>query len=247
MSAWDLPTRIIGLSRADNWGVAVKEWELSGIEILEPGEFDECLCGHTPIRELCHITNRLNGNTAIVGNHCIIKFQKENPELEIFETALRIHTAAKKILNNPEASANERLINFARQKGALSSADATYYLGIWRKRKLTDAQKTCKQRLNQRIIYRLILSVKGAYLRLKENSKEGTAGPKLIDFAFTHGVIQERAKQFYLDIWENAHEGLTVRQKTYKEDLNQKIIEQLKGFLDREDSSSDDLSEEIVG
>lgn len=246
MSVWDLPTRIIELSRADSWSVAVKEWELSGIEILEPGESDECLCGHTPIRELCHITNRINGNTAIVGNHCIIKFQKENPDLEIFKSALLIHNAAKKILDDPTASANEHLIDFARQKGALSSADATYYRNIWRKRKLTDAQKGCKNKLNQRIIYRLILSVKGAYQRLKQNPKEGTAGPKLIDYACTYGVIQEKAKSFYLDIWEKAHGDLTTRQKTYKEDLNQKIIEKLRNFLDGEDPSND-LSQEIVG
>ncbi|MCC6128235.1 MAG: hypothetical protein IT584_03435 [Chlamydiae bacterium] len=212
---------------------------------LERGESGECLCGHTLIRELCHITNRINGNTAIVGNHCIIKFQKENPDLEIFKSALRIHNAAKKILDDPTASANEYLIDFARQKGALSSADATYYRDIWRKRKLTDSQQSCKNRLNQRILYRLILSVKDAYLRLKQNPKEGTAGSKLIDYACTYGVIQEKAKQFYLDIWERAHSDLTARQKAYKEDLNQKIIEKLRNFL--EEDSSGDLSQEIVG
>lgn len=246
MSAWDLPTRIIGLSQADTWNKAVKEWELSDVEILDPGECSECLCGHTPIRELCHITNRINGNTAIVGNHCIIKFQKENPDLEIFQAALRIHKAAKKILDDPTASANEHLINFARQKGALAPADAVYYLKIWRKRKLTDAQRACKNRLNQRIIYRLILTVKGAYQRLKQNPKEGTAGPKLIDYAFAYGVIQEKSKSFYLDVWEKAHSDLTIRQRSYKEDLNQKMIEKLNDFLEEKDSS-DDLSEEIVG
>jgi hypothetical protein len=60
------------------------------------------------------------------------------------------------------------------------------------------------------------LSVRGAYQRLKLTLEEGTAGPKLIDYAFNKGVIKEGDKEFYLQNWQRVHGSLTDKQRKYK-------------------------------
>jgi len=230
---WDLPRRIIELSEADNWPQAVREWYLRDIEMLDPGESSECLCGHKPIRELCYIANRENSETAIVGNHCIEKFDKADPGHEVFGAAPRIIQAALRILKDSTASANETLIDFAEQRQIFTTANAEFYRDIWRKRNLTDGQEKYKQSLNQQLLYCLILSARGAYQRLKLMPREGTAGPKLIDYAFNKGVIKERDKEFYLQNWQRVHGSLTDKQRKYKEGLNQRIIRDLSAEFDR--------------
>lgn len=231
---WDLPRQIIELSDANTWGQAVREWSLNGIEMLDPGEFDSCLCGHYPIRELCHLLNRENGNTAIVGNHCIEKFDKDDPGHEVFGEAPRIVQAAGRILQDPMASANEALINFAERTGVFTTDNATFYREIWRKRNLSDGQERYKRSLNQQLLYRLILSVRGAYQRLLQDPQRGTAGPKLAQYAFAQGVIRERDRDFYLQKWDRAYGELTQGQQGYRSGLNQRIIQQLNDRLNQE-------------
>ncbi len=229
---WDLPQSIIDLSKSNTWKRAVREWELVDIEILDGGEFETCLCGHYPIRELCHIENRKTGETAIVGNHCVAKFDKDDPGHEMFGSTTKAFHAAKRIIENPSASANKALISFAEEKGVLNESEAKFYQDVWRKRKLTEKQENYKERLNQKLLYEMVLSKRVAYQWLKENPKEGTAGPKLVEYAFEKDVIREKDRDFYMQIWNRDHDRLSDKQVSYKVSLNRRIITQLQKDLD---------------
>lgn len=50
---------------------AISEWTYRG-ESFERKDY--CICGHS-IEENCPVTNKLNGNTLIIGNCCINKFK----------------------------------------------------------------------------------------------------------------------------------------------------------------------------
>ena len=64
---------IIELSKSDNIWDAIEEWDYISSDRKE----SNCPCGHD-ISENCHISNRINGNTTIVGNCCIRKFTTHN-------------------------------------------------------------------------------------------------------------------------------------------------------------------------
>src|SRR5689334_18258422 len=86
---YNLFDEITKLSDADNWHDAKAEWDLECVEDVrgdddedaDQVEYGTCLCGHHPIRYLCHMTNRLNANRAIVGNKCVEKFIGIDPTL----------------------------------------------------------------------------------------------------------------------------------------------------------------------
>lgn len=223
---WNLPTKIIDLSEADMWSEAVCEWELQDVELLGPGEDSEsCLCGHNPIRELCHIRNTKNGLTATVGNQCITKFSaKELAETE-FEVVPLIIQACRRILKDPTASANKELIEYAGRVGVFTEVDKKFYLETWRKRKRTANQDAYKLSLNQKLLYQIILSKQVAFQRLKADP-QGTAGPKLIAHAFSKEVIDRKGRDFYLQIWDLANNKLSDRQRDWKNALNKRIIQQ---------------------
>lgn len=230
---WVLPAKIIELSQADNWASAVREWSLAHIEILDPGEFSECLCGHKPIRELCYIFNRKTKQTAIVGNHCIEKFDKDDPGREVFGSTIRTFQAAKRIFGDATASANEDLIALALSRKVFTEKDADFYRDIWRKRNLSDKQEDYKYSLNQRLLYQVILSTRVAYQRLKRDPEEGTAGPKLIKYAFEKEVLKEKDYAFYMQVWQQDVAKLTPAQAKYRTGLNNRIIRELSTELDQ--------------
>lgn len=116
-SSWKLPAAIIDLSESTDWSIVVKEWQLDYIEHLEAGEESEtCLCGHYPIRELCHIINTRTNENAIIGNHCITKFDKDDPAHAVFGDAPKVFRSFKTILNEPTASASKATLDYAAKK-----------------------------------------------------------------------------------------------------------------------------------
>lgn len=229
---WDLPAKIIGLSQASTWKEAIREWKLVEIELLEPGESKTCLCGHKPIRELCHIKNTKNGMAAIIGNHCIERFADDELEDADFESVPRIFQASQRLLINPKASANDALINHAFNVGVLTEREKTFYLDIWRKRNLTPRQAEYKRTLNTKLLYRIILSTQAAFKRLKVAPQNQTAGLRLIRYACGENVLSETERDAYLRVWHLSHEKLTPEQRVMKRNLNQRIIERLNSRLD---------------
>jgi hypothetical protein len=87
MSEYQLTKEIVARSDAKVWDAAKLEWALE--EVYESEEPDTCLCGHFPIIEICVLRNRVNKNTAIVGNCCVKKFIGL-PSDRIFQAAKRV-------------------------------------------------------------------------------------------------------------------------------------------------------------
>lgn len=196
-------------------------------KLAEDEDSDTCLCGHTPIRELCYIYNSTTRKTAIVGNHCIQKFEKDDPVHKQFGAIHLIFQSSNRILKDILTSPNQALIDYALAKGVITSSNAGFYEDIARKRSLSEKQNQYKESLNQKILYNIVLSAKAAFQRLQSNL-EATAGPKLIEYAFTKKVLTKVNYDFYMKIWDRAHSSLSSAQKKYKVNLNGRMISQLK-------------------
>ncbi len=228
---------IVNLSVANNWSQAVKEWSLHDIEMLDPGEFDQCLCGHNPIRELCHIRNSQNGCITTVGNHCIEKFNKhEDAKGAVFESVPKMIRACKRIMKDPVASANEELIDYAENAGVFTEKNADFYRDIreTHKNQLSSPRKEYKKSLNHKLLFQVILSVRACYHRLKVDPLNETAGPRLLNVAFQKGVITQKDRDFYIGIWDRAITKLSNKQVPWRQNINNRIIEGLKGEYDYE-------------
>lgn len=76
----NLSSTVLAHSEADDFAVACTEWDVTGLEVIDPhasegGAPGRCVCGHRPIVDCYTITNRLNGSTLYpVGNVCIRHF-----------------------------------------------------------------------------------------------------------------------------------------------------------------------------
>ncbi len=149
-ASWKLPEELVKLSNGESWPEVLGEWKLDYVEILERDEESEiCLCHHRPIRELCHVFNKVNKNTAIVGNCCVTKFEKLEKG---FWGTHKIFEAFKRIQKNLQASANIELIKYAHDHRVIDDRSYLFYKDIWKKRSLSDAQIRWKIGLNQKII-----------------------------------------------------------------------------------------------
>lgn len=91
-----LKEAILTRSVANDWEVAKREWKL--VQIYEADEPDTCLCGHTPIIEICVLANKFNGRRAEVGNRCVKRFLGLRSDL-IFAGVKRIRADSSKSLN----------------------------------------------------------------------------------------------------------------------------------------------------
>lgn len=105
-----LQENILALSSASDWETARKEWKL--IDIMEVDEPETCLCGHSPIIEVCTIKNNVTGNVADVGNRCVKRFLGFRSDL--------IFTAIKKVRKDNTKSLNADAIAFFMSMNAIS-------------------------------------------------------------------------------------------------------------------------------
>ena len=142
MSEFKLFEEIIALSQSKNWEQAKLEWTLETIYFGD-GE-DSCLCGHFPIVELCQLTNKINQNTAIVGNCCVNKFLGL-PSAQLFQ-------ALKRVRRDITKSFNAEAIYHARTKGWINEWEYNFYLDILRKRNLSEKQLNKKTHINEKIL-----------------------------------------------------------------------------------------------
>jgi hypothetical protein len=135
---------IIALSVAKTWEEAKREWGL--VDIHREDEPLTCLCGHTPIIEICLLRNRRNNNSAIVGNVCVNKFLAIESEL-IFAGLRRIAEDSTKALNGAATI-------HAHEKGWITDWEKTFSLDTVRKRKLSEKQQRKRAEINQRVLVR---------------------------------------------------------------------------------------------
>lgn len=133
---------ILALSVSPDWETAKKEWKLTSMyEVDEP---DTCLCGHSPIIEICVLTNILNGKVAEVGNRCVKRFLGLRSDL-IFTGVKRAKADITKGLN-PDATL------FFYERKVLTQADYDFQADTWRKRDLSPKQMKWRQDINRRVL-----------------------------------------------------------------------------------------------
>jgi hypothetical protein len=147
MNEQTLRQEILERSVATTWDAALAEWELSRIELTSLREPETCLCGHFPIIELCYLRNRLNGVEALVGNVCVQKFLGI-PSDTLFR-------GFKRIMVDPSKAASQSVIDYATQRGWVSSWERSFCESMVRKRSLSPAQLGKRIEINQRITQRV--------------------------------------------------------------------------------------------
>jgi hypothetical protein len=130
---------------ARTWDAAKLEWELK--EIYESEEPETCLCGHFPIIELCVIGNKLNRNSATVGNCCVKKF--------IGLPSDRIFQAVKRIRKDGAKSLSAEAVDYAFNRGWLTDWERDFYFDIMRKRTLSPKQAAKKAQINERYLFNM--------------------------------------------------------------------------------------------
>lgn len=233
---WKLPPELVRLSESDNWDTAVKEWKLDEIEYLEAGEESEtCLCTHTPIREVCHISNVINKNEAIVGNCCITRIGGAQ-----FEGVNLLFQGLKRIFTNRSLSANATLINYSYERRILSSDEHEFYLDVWRKRSLTDRQLNWIKSLNEKIVKKLTRSEQTEAIQavvqktLQEALDDLKREPHkladkiIVDYAHEKGILSQNDYEFYTSLFERNVTQPTEKQQKWLDDLNHRMTSRIR-------------------
>lgn len=137
-----LAAAITEMSISDTWEEAKFEWELE--DVYKSREPEACLCGHSPIHELCYIRNKFNDNLALVGNVCVTKFL-DFPSNGIFQSINRVIKDSTRALG-PAA------IHHAGEKGWISAWEYNFYLDTCKRRRLSWRQAAKRVEINQVII-----------------------------------------------------------------------------------------------
>lgn len=145
MSFSQLSAEIIHLSRSPNWTEARREWILA--DVAESDESETCLCGHYPIRELCTITNSVNGAVATVGNCCVHLFMGLPSHM--------ISVGIKRIRNDPEKAMNKALIDYAYAHHWIDDWQADFCRSTCHKRRLSERQLAMRARINGDVLRRM--------------------------------------------------------------------------------------------
>lgn len=138
---WNLIKRVTETSKTTNWLEAKKEWVVDSIyHVEDPEEFETCICGHYPIKEVIVIKNKHNGKTLIVGKCCINKFPACPSDYNNFFQAIR----NKKI--------NLAVIEQGFEDKVINEWEHGFTKNVWRKRKLTEKQQNKYSEIKQRLL-----------------------------------------------------------------------------------------------
>lgn len=141
-----LQNHILPLSRASSFEAARTEWVLEFVEVSE--EFDSCPCGQE-IKEHCYIRNTLTGLQTYVGNVCVNRF--------IGIDTGNLFDGLRRIRDDPRANANLAVIAYAENKGFLFDKEPAFLRSTVKKRKLSEAQKMWKEKINRRILNKTVV------------------------------------------------------------------------------------------
>jgi hypothetical protein len=133
---------IIARSVAKNWDKARLEWDLK--QVYREDEPQTCLCGHTPIIEICVLQNRRNGNFADVGNVCVTKFLGLESDL--------IFLGLKRVAKDGHKALNEAAINYAFEQCWINEWERDFCLNTVRKRSLSSKQAAKRTEINRLVL-----------------------------------------------------------------------------------------------
>jgi hypothetical protein len=142
-----LHDELIKLSSAKVWELSRYEWLLDYITINEMAD-ETCLCGHYPIKELCHLKNRINNSKTIVGNCCVRQF--------LGLDLTKVFTSVKNITKNKEKSPNKELIFYANNKKIITGWEFNFLNSIVGKRKLSTSQMEYRKNINSKILSNIV-------------------------------------------------------------------------------------------
>ncbi|EPE95688.1 hypothetical protein [Rhizobium grahamii] len=137
-----LRDKILARSQAQDWDLAKKEWKLVGI--YEADEPDTCLCGHTPIIEVCVLANTLNGSRVEVGNRCVKRFLGLRSDL--------IFAGLKRIREDSSKSLNADATVFFYEKGVITPWEYKFQSDTMLKRVLSGKQLQTRQNINRKVL-----------------------------------------------------------------------------------------------
>jgi len=154
MPPYRLVEEIVSRSIANTWQEAKREWELTCIYFADrPGT---CLCGHSPILELCVLRNRENGNEAVVGNACVTRFMGLPSD--------RLFASLKRIATDKTSALNAAMIAYAHDKGWLTEWEKKFCLNTmkWSGRNLSAKQMAIRVKINETIL-RLALRTEASH------------------------------------------------------------------------------------
>jgi hypothetical protein len=163
MSENKLIEEILKLSESNKWSCALIEWDIKDIYLsVYPGT---CLCSHSPIYEHCILTNKLNGNSVIVGNHCVKRFNGESDSM--FKS---IHRVIKDI----EKPLNLSVIAYSHDRRVINNWEFKFYTDTMRKQ----ARTMSEGQLNKRVeINKMILHY------ITKNKQSNNISNELFEFA----------------------------------------------------------------
>lgn len=140
-----LVAALLPLSHESTWEAAKKEWSLEAVFLqVQP---QQCLCGHSPIYEVCVLRNQLTGNSAEVGNVCVKKFLGL-PSDKIFK-------ALRRAIGDEEQALGLAAIEFAHERHWIDDWDLKFYRDTGRKKLLSEKQLAHRVRINRRTIQRI--------------------------------------------------------------------------------------------
>jgi hypothetical protein len=142
MSEYKLTEEILKRSQSQIWDVAKLEWRLS--RICETDEPETCLCGHSPIIEICILRNKLNSQLATVGNCCVKKFIGLPSDL--------IFQAVKRIRKDNQKSLNAEAIQHAYENGWINEWEYKFSIDTVRKRVLSTKQLQTRLKVNEKML-----------------------------------------------------------------------------------------------
>lgn len=137
-----LKEAILLKSQATDWEVAKKEWKL--VHIYEADEPSTCLCGHTPIVEICVLANTITGKRAEVGNSCVKRFLGLRSDL--------IFTGIKRIKADISKSLNVDSTVFFFEQGIINDWEYKFQNNTLSKRNLTGKQMEARLKINWKVL-----------------------------------------------------------------------------------------------
>ncbi|MBE0556316.1 MAG: hypothetical protein IH628_03705 [Proteobacteria bacterium] len=139
----NLKREILSRSHAQDWEVAKREWHL--VEISEADEPETCLCGHTPIIELCTIHNKATNTHVDVGNVCVKRFLGFRSDL-IFSSIRRIRRDVTKSIGSDA-------IAFFFTSRVINNWEYDFLQDTFRKRNLSERQLAARRNINEKILF----------------------------------------------------------------------------------------------
>jgi len=140
---YKLTEEIINLSESKLWESAKLEWNFEYAYQSEQAQ--TCLCGHSPISNICIIKNFKNLIETEVGNCCVNKFIGIDEGNKIF-------LSIKKIKNDRTKSISLEVIEYLKKKKIIDQIEFRFYIDILRKRNLSYKQLEFKKKINQKFV-----------------------------------------------------------------------------------------------